>query len=67
MFRAVQCGLGVAALPDYLGASDSGLTRVLPDLEGDKIDVYFVYSKEVKNARRLTAFRDFLVQKVAQG
>ena len=67
VFRAVQCGLGVAALPDYLGASDLALVRVLPALEGRKVEAYFVYSKEVKNARRLTAFRDFLVKKVAEG
>jgi len=67
VFRAVQCGLGVAALPDYLGASDPTLVRVLPELEGHKVEAYFVYSKEVRNARRLTAFRDFLVKKVAEG
>jgi DNA-binding transcriptional LysR family regulator len=67
VFRAVSCGIGVAALPDYLGRSDANLVRVLPGLEGHKVDAYFVYSKEVKNARRLTAFRDFLVKKVAEG
>jgi len=67
VFRAVQCGLGVAALPDYLGDPDPALVRVLPGLEGHKVEAYFVYSKEVRNARRLTAFRDFLVKKVAEG
>ena len=67
VFRAVQCGLGVAALPNYLADSDPSLVRVLAPLEGHKVDAFFVYSKEVKNARRLTAFRDFLVRKVAEG
>jgi DNA-binding transcriptional LysR family regulator len=67
VYRALQCGLGIAALPDYLGRSDPQLVRVLPELEGNKVDAYFVYPREMRNARRVTAFRDFLVGKVAEG
>jgi DNA-binding transcriptional LysR family regulator len=66
VFRAVQCGIGLAAIPDYLGQSDPELVRVLPDLEGHKTEAYFVYPREIRNARRLTAFRDFLIGKVAE-
>ena len=67
VYRAVQCGLGIAALPDYLGQSDATLVRILPELEGKKVDAYFVYPREMREARRITAFRDFLVGKVAEG
>lgn len=67
VYRAVQCGLGIAALPDYLGQSDASLVRILPELEGKKVDAYFVYPREMREARRITAFRDFLVGKVAEG
>lgn len=67
VYRAVQAGIGIAALPDYLGQSDATLTRILPELEGKKVDAYFVYPREMRDARRITAFRDFLVGKVAEG
>ena len=67
VYRAVQSGLGIAALPDYLGQSDAALVRILPELEGKKVDAYFVYPREMREARRITAFRDFLVGKVAEG
>jgi len=67
VYRAVQCGLGIAALPDYLGRSDPTLMRILPELEGKKVDAYFVYPREMRDARRITAFRDFMVGKVAEG
>ena len=31
-----------------------------------KTEAYFVYPREIRNARRLTAFRDFLIGKVAK-
>jgi DNA-binding transcriptional LysR family regulator len=66
VFRAVQSGIGIAALPDYLAAGDPSLVRVLPELEGEPVDAYFVYPREVRNAKRLAVFRDFLVRKVAE-
>ncbi len=61
--RAVQTGVGVAMLPDYIIAKDSGLVQILTDLE-DKVptfDTYFVYPSELKNTARIKVFRDFLV------
>lgn len=66
VFRAVQSGLGVAALPDYLGRADRTLARVLPMLEGPSADAYFVYPRELRDAKRIAVFRDFLVRKVAE-
>jgi DNA-binding transcriptional LysR family regulator len=66
VFRAVQSGLGVATLPDYLGESDRSLARILPMMEGRSADAYFVYSRELRDAKRIAVFRDFLVRKVAE-
>ena len=65
VFRAVQSGLGIATLPDYLGETDRNLVRILPELEGRRVDAYFVYAKELRNAKRIAVFRDFLIRKVA--
>ncbi len=61
--RAVQRGIGIAILPDYLNEDDSGLVQLLPEAEVPSFDTYFVYPSELKNTARITAFRDFLVAK----
>lgn len=65
MLRAVQAGLGIAALPDYAGADLDGLTRLLPELKTPRINAYFVYPEEMRNSKRVSVFRDFLVAELA--
>jgi DNA-binding transcriptional LysR family regulator len=66
---SVETGVGIASLPDYLARDpcESGLlTRILPDVEGPAYDIYFVYPEELRNTKRITTFRDFIVDKVAE-
>jgi len=64
--RAVQSGIGMAALPSYMSQDVQHLVRVLPALEGPRIDAFFVYPEELRNSKRIQVFRDFLIRKVAQ-
>jgi DNA-binding transcriptional LysR family regulator len=41
------------------------VVRVLPELEGPRVDAYFVYPEELRNSKRIQVFRDFLLRKVA--
>lgn len=66
MLKAVESGIGIAGLPDYMAAGVVNLTRVLPELKGPMTDVYFVYSMELKESKRLSVFRDFLIRKLAE-
>ena len=67
MYRAVQTGVGVAALPDYtVRQYSSNLVRILPELEGPAFDAYFVYPEELRHSKRIAVFRDFLVRKIAE-
>ena len=66
MLRAAEAGLGLASLPDYLGTPSKNLVRVLPDLEGPAFTCYFVYPEELRASKRVTVFRDFLLEKVAE-
>ena len=59
--RAVQRGIGIAILPDYLIEPDSGLVQLIPEAEAPSFDTYFVYPSELRNTARITAFRDFLL------
>ncbi|MGF1464070.1 MAG: LysR family transcriptional regulator [Maricaulaceae bacterium] len=59
ILAAVEAGLGVASLPDYV-AIDRKLVRILPELEGPKFDLHFIYPEELRNSKRIAAFRDFV-------
>jgi DNA-binding transcriptional LysR family regulator len=65
--RAAEAGLGLAALPEFMVQGSSNLVRVLPEVEGPRIDAYFVYPEELRNSKRIQVFRDFLLRKVAEG
>jgi DNA-binding transcriptional LysR family regulator len=65
--RAVQGGMGLASLPEFMATDSQNLVRVLPELQGPRIDAYFVYPEELRNSKRIQVFRDFLLRKVAEG
>ncbi|WP_142848357.1 LysR family transcriptional regulator [Telmatospirillum sp. J64-1] len=67
IFRAAQSGLGLAALPDYMGREADNLVEILPELRGPSFDAYFVYPEELRNSKRIAVFRDFIVRKMAAG
>tara|TARA_Y100000310_G_scaffold285252_1_gene308590 strand:+ start:5225 stop:6115 length:891 start_codon:yes stop_codon:yes gene_type:complete len=64
LLLAVQSGVGLAALPDYITVPVPNLIRVLPQIEGYRTEVYFVYPQSLKNVARITAFRNFLFSKI---
>ncbi len=66
ILRAVQSGAGLAALPEFMGHDLSDLVQVLPELDGPQFDAYFVYPEELRSAKRIQVFRDFLLRKVAE-
>lgn len=66
IYRAVRSGLGLAALPDYMVQRDSNLVQVLPELEGPRLESYFVYPEALRNSARVGVFREFLIQKIAE-
>ncbi len=66
MVRAVEAGIGIAGLPDFLARESRNLVRILPELEGPGNDAYFVYPEELRASQRIGVFRDFLISKVAE-
>lgn len=64
ILQAVESGIGLATLPDYVATSNEHLVRVMPDLEGPRFTTYFVYPEELRNVKRITVFRDFLVESI---
>ena len=66
LLLAVKSGVGLAALPDYLTHSVSNIVKVLPNIEGPKTEVHFVYPQSLKNVARIVAFRNFLYSKISE-
>ena len=59
--RAVENGVGIAILPDYLALSDTSLVRILPQADMPELECFLVYAEELKNVARVRVFRDFLI------
>jgi DNA-binding transcriptional LysR family regulator len=64
--RAVETGLGIASLPDYIVTQESGLVRIQIPAETPAFDSYFVYPEELRDSKRVAVFRDFLVSKAKE-
>jgi DNA-binding transcriptional LysR family regulator len=63
---AIRSGLGIGALPDYVVQENPDLVRILTELKGPKVDVYFVYPEELRNSKRVAVFRDFLLSRLGE-
>jgi DNA-binding transcriptional LysR family regulator len=63
---AIRSGVGIAAVPDYAMSENSDLVKIMTDLKGPKIDVFFVYPEELRNSKRVAVFRDFLLARLAE-
>ena len=64
--RAVEAGLGIASLPDYIIGKDSQLVQIQLPAETPEFDTYFVYPEELRDSKRVGVFRDFLVSKAKE-
>ena len=66
LLLAVESGVGLAALPDYLVFQSRNLIKVLPKVEGPITEAHFVYPQSMKNVARVQAFRNFLYSKISE-
>jgi len=66
LLLAVESGVGLAALPDYLVSQSQNVIKVLSKLEGPITEAHFVYPQSLKNVARVQAFRNFLYSKLSE-
>ena len=64
--KGKRAGIGIGLIPDYLTGEDGDLVPVLQEASLPTISVYFVYPEELKTAKKVQVFRDFLVTKARQ-
>ena len=66
MLVCIRNGIGIGAVPDYLVQDQAGLVPVLPDVKKPPNEMYFVYPEELRNSKRVSVFRDFLVSSISE-
>ena len=66
LLLAVQSGVGLAALPDYITINQPNIVKILPKIEGPITEAHFVYPQSLKNIARVQAFRNFLYSKISE-
>lgn len=66
VLKAVESGYGLGLLPDYIIRHHPDVVRVLPDVEVPHFDTYFVYPAELRDTKRITVMRDFLLEKARE-
>ncbi|MGO4852537.1 LysR family transcriptional regulator [Phaeovulum sp. W22_SRMD_FR3] len=64
VLQSVLNDIGIGVLPDYLTADFPQLRRVLPDVESVEVPVFLAYPEELRQSRRVTAFRDFVQEEI---
>jgi len=64
VLQGVLNNLGVGVLPDYLIEDFPDLVRVLPDLESGEVPVFLAYPEELRQSKRISAFRDFVQDEI---
>lgn len=65
--EAVREGVGIAFLPDYVAREDPRLVAVLSnEKDVPEFEVYFAYPEEMRSAKRIDVFRDFLIAKARE-
>lgn len=64
VLQGVLNDLGIGVLPDYLSEDFPHLVRVLPDIESDEVPVFLAYPEELRQSKRVGAFRDFVTEEI---
>lgn len=65
ILQAVREGLGIGSLPDYLTGDFGDLVHILPDEQSASIPTYLAYVEELRHSKRVTAFRDFIIEEIS--
>ena len=65
MKYAIRAGIGIGLIPDYMTEEEGDLVPVLQEAQLPTLPVYFVYPEELKTAKKVQVFRDFLVDQGA--
>jgi len=64
VLQGVIHDLGIGVLPDYIEDDFPNIKRVLPEIKSSEVPVYLAYPEELRHSKRVTAFREFVIDEV---
>ena len=64
VLQAVISNLGIGVLPDYIIEDFPTVQRVLPEVESVEVPVFLAYPEELRQSKRIQAFRDFVQDEI---
>ncbi len=64
VLQGVLHNLGLGVLPDYVTNDFPDLVQVLPELESADVPVFLAYPEELRQSKRIAAFRDFVQEEI---
>jgi DNA-binding transcriptional LysR family regulator len=64
VLQGVLSGLGIGVLPDYVIQDFPNVQRVLPEIESSEVPVFLAYPEELRQSKRIAAFRDFVQEEI---
>jgi DNA-binding transcriptional LysR family regulator len=64
VLQGVIGNLGIGLLPNYIVEGHPTVVRVLPDVESGEVPVYLAYPEELRQSKRVAAFRDFVQEEI---
>lgn len=64
MLRAVEAGIGIADVPNYMAATSPNLVKILAHEKGPRFELYFIYPSNLRRSNRVATFRNFLTREI---
>lgn len=64
--EAISSGAGIGVIPTFMLKKNPHLVPILKDVKMDSVDMYFVYPEDRRHSKKISTFRDFLMEKVVE-
>lgn len=64
VYATVKYGSGLACLPDFMVAQDKDIVKIMPNYAPPSTDLFFVYPEERRNSKRISVFRNFMLNEI---
>ena len=64
VLQGVVHHLGLGVLPNYLIQDFPHIVQVMPDIESAEVPVYLAYPDELRQSKRVAAFKDFVQEEI---
>lgn len=62
ILNVLEQNKGISVLPEFIAKTSPSLIPILPNLEVPPLTYYLVYPEELRRSKKISAFRDFLIE-----